>query len=424
MNRVAWLVLAALLQSACANLTETVAVREEPERFVLVTLRNVPASLPSRAGSTIRGYDAATPYSVSARNRSIARALARAHNLREVMSWPIAATRVHCIVFELPAEAAREAILARLAREPDVLHAQPLNTFVAAGASGGYNDPYVDLQRSLQQMAIPAAHRWSRGSGVRVAVIDTGIDTRHPDLAGRVLSSRNFIDRDRARFDRDRHGTEVAGIIAALADNSVGIVGVAPEVQVLAIKACWQLRSDADEAVCNSFTLAQGLAAAIDARADLINLSVVGPTDPLLADLISEAARRGIIVVGAAGFPGRASDAIAVDVARPLSISAQHFYAPGDDIFTLTPTGGYGFASGSSLATAHVSGVVALLLSRNRHLRADEVRALLSAATRRLSTPLGDLQSINACAALAQMLGEGPCPEASQIPAIAATEAE
>jgi hypothetical protein len=364
-----------------------------------------------RNASSVRGYDAAVPYTASARSRAVARSLARTYGLREVTSWPIAAIRIHCIVFELPPATAREAVLARLANDPNVRHAQPLNAFVtASSANGGYNDPYADLQRSLREMAIPAAHRWSRGRGVSVAVIDTGIDTRHPDLAGRVRASFNFVDRDRARFDRDRHGTEVAGIIAALADNSVGIVGVAPEVELLAIKACRQLHPDADAAVCNSLTLAQGLAAAIDARADLVNLSVIGPADPLLAELIAETARRGIIVVGAAGFPARVGDLIAVDAARPRSTSVEHFYAPGDDIFTLTPTGGYGFASGSSLATAHVSGVVALLLSRAPKLQAADVRRLLAAATLRLDTPLGELRSVNACAALAEMLAQGPCP--------------
>jgi hypothetical protein len=401
----------------------------EPERFILVTLRNEPVAVASRAGSTIRGYDIAGRYSLSPKARGVARALEREYRLREVSSWPIVALRVHCILYELPRDAAREAVLAQLARRADVELAQPLQTFTTAGSSSGYNDPYVDLQRSLYDMDIPAAHRWSRGHGVRVAVVDTGIDTRHPDLAGRVVLARNFIDDDSGRFDGDRHGTEVAGLIGALADNGEGIVGVAPEVEILALKSCWQLRPDADDAVCNSFTLAQGLAAAIEADAHIINLSVVGPEDMLLAELVSQASRRGIIVVGAAspsgevaGFPAWTPGVIAVDVARPLSNSLQLIYAPGNDVLTLTPAGGYGFGSGSSLATAHVSGVVALLRSRDPRLRSDQVRHLLTAATQRVSTALGELRSINACAALAEMLAEGPCPEPRNVSASAPTD--
>ncbi len=350
------------------------------------------------------------------RRTPLARALAARHDLREVQSWPIAALNVHCIVFEIPGGVPRETVLATLAHDPEVQLAQPLQTFTSA-SDPSYNDPYMDLQPSLRQMDVPAAHRWSRGRGIRVAIIDTGISSRHADLSGRVVATRNFIDADRGSFESDRHGTEVAGIIAALADNSVGIVGVAPEVEILAYKACWQAREDADAALCNSFTLAQGLAAAIDARAHVINLSVNGPADPLLAELVSQAMRRGIVVVGAAtssagasGFPASVPGVLAVGVARPGNTPPAHFSAPGDDILTLKPGDAYGFASGSSLATAHVSGVVALLLSRTRGLSAAQIGKLLTSATQRIVTPAGELASINACAALAEMLSLGPCP--------------
>jgi hypothetical protein len=396
------------------------AMRENPDRYILVTVENQPAAMQTRAGSTTRGYDTAVRYKVSSRARAAVQSLSSAYRLREVRSWPIPALRVHCVVFELPGDAERETVLAQLRREPAVRVAQPLQTFATATATAAYNDPYVDLQRSLQQMSIPAAHRWSRGRGVKVAVIDTGVDTHHPDLAGRISESRNFIDADEANFERDRHGTSVAGLIAALAGNSEGIVGVAPEVALIALKACWQVDPSSDAAVCNSFTLAQGIAAAMDARAQVINLSIAGPSDPLLEELVSVADRSGVVVVGAvpppgtaqsdgSGFPAGVPGVIAVDSLRPQSSPSAYIHAPGDDIFTLTPAGGYGFASGSSLATAQVSGVVALLLSR-RHLTSGQVRTLLTGATERIPTPQGELSSLNACAALAAMLGEGPCP--------------
>jgi hypothetical protein len=411
--------------------TAMLDMRSNPERYILVTVDNEPWAMQTRAGSTTRGYDTAVRYKVSSRARAMVQQLSSAYRLREVNAWPIPALRVHCVVFELPGEAEREAVLARLRGEPGVRLAQPLQTFATASSSADatstgstrvYNDPYLDLQRSLQQMAIPAAHRWSRGRGVRVAVIDTGVDTQHPDLAGRIAESHNFIDRDQASFERDRHGTNVAGLIGALAGNSEGIVGVAPEVKLIALKACWQPDEASDAAVCNSFTLAQAIAAAIEARANVINLSIAGPSDPLLEQLVTTADRDGVVVVGAVApagtasggaalaFPARTPGVIAVDVARPRSNPSQDIPAPGDDIFTLTPAGGYGFASGSSLATAQVSGVVALLLARQRHLTSNRVRSLLTTATERMATPQGEVASVNACAALAVMLGEGSCP--------------
>ena len=425
-----YLVGVALLHAGCSSLVAgtspeadlaTLAMRANPDRYILVTVENEPTAMQTRAGSTTRGYDTAVRYKVSSRARATVQSLSSTYQLREVRSWPIPALHVHCIVFELPGGTEREAVLAQLRREPSVRVAQALQTFATTSSTAAYNDPYLDLQRSLQQMAIPAAHRWSRGRGVRVAVIDTGVDTHHPDLAGRISESRNFIDADEKSFERDRHGTSVAGLIAALAGNSEGIVGVAPEVALIALKACWQLDPASDAAVCNSFTLAQGLAAAIDARAHVINLSIAGPSDPLLEELVSVADRNGVVVVGAvapsgsaqadaSSFPAQAPGVIAVDISRPGSRPSANIHAPGDDIFTLTPAGGYGFASGSSLATAQVSGVVALLMSRQRRLTSGQVRTLLTGATERVPTPQGELPSLNACAALAAMLGEGPCP--------------
>src|SRR6202051_1843955 len=143
------------------------------------------------------------------------------------------------------------------------------------------------------------AHAWCRGEGIRIAIIDTGADTRHPDLRGAVVQTGNFVDSDAAQFRRDRHGTELAGIIAAVANNHEGIVGIAPGARLAVFKACWQLHDDADAARCNSFTLAQALTAALDAHVHVVNLSLSGPADPLLRELIHEGLPRGVLSIGA-----------------------------------------------------------------------------------------------------------------------------
>src|ERR1700742_1477368 len=152
-------------------------------------------------------------------------------------------------------------------------------------------------------MDVADAHPWSRGEGVKVAIIDTGVDIQHPDLRDSIAAAVNFVDADDAQFQRDRHGTEMAGVIAAIANNGEGIVGIAPKAQLLVFKACWQTRSDADAARCNSFTLARALTAAFDAHAQVVNLSLAGPDDPLLGDLIREGQHRGVLFVGAAPDP-------------------------------------------------------------------------------------------------------------------------
>ena len=147
------------------------------------------------------------------------------------------------------------------------------------------------------------AHRLSQGAAVRIAVIDTGVDYRHPDLRGRVIARLDFVGRRSDDFTADRHGTQVAGVIAATADGGQGVLGIAPESRLIVLKACWPLQQDAAEAACDSFTLAQALEAAIAAHADVVNLSLAGPPDPLLARLIEYGMRQGIIYVGAVAPP-------------------------------------------------------------------------------------------------------------------------
>jgi subtilisin family serine protease len=219
----------------------------------------------------------------------------------------------------------------------------------------------------------------------------------------------NFVDADEGQFRRDRHGTEVAGVIAAVANNREGIVGVAPNARLLVFKACWQARSDADAASCNSFTLARALAAAFDAHAQIVNLSLAGPDDPLLGDLIREGQRRGVLFVGAAGEEGLMHRPGIIQVASAESHSAGDaaLYAPGNEILTLLPGGHYDFASGVSIATAQVSGVVALMLAKNAGLSAAAAYRLLR-DTSAVSVD-GVIGGVDACAAVVTLLGRGSC---------------
>jgi subtilisin family serine protease len=401
----------------------------DPERLVIVTVRNVPGPTVPRAGSTLRDYDARSTYSVSPAARASARAIANQHRLREVSSWPILTLGVHCLVFELPAGAARGAMLESLRADGRVESAQPMQTFdTLSRPSTTYNDPYQGLQGNLQTLGIPQAHEWSRGEGVNIAVIDTAVDAAHPDLVGRIKRQQSFLDPGTAAagnaVDRVRHGTAVAGIIAAVANNEKGIVGIAPSANLFALNACWpgpELR----RSICNTFTLAKALAAAIEIRANIINLSLAGPPDLLLTRLVNQALQRGIIVVGAAtdrpngAFPTAIEGVISVSSAVTGAAEAASargksaLLAPGTDVLTLVPAGLYDFQSGSSLATASVSGGIALLLARDQKLRAPQVHRLLASSSQLLMTASGETYSINICTALAILLHLPDCRQVS-----------
>jgi subtilisin family serine protease len=413
---VKWLAVWATLLglAACSELPTRAAVPplppealSAPEHFVVVTVRNTPLANASRAGSTVRGYDTAGGYSASASARATVDAIARDYGLHEVSGWPIAVLKVHCVVFRLPPDQTQDGMVRVLARDQRVESAEPLHAY--ATLASGYNDPYRPLQRNLDSLSVEDAHRVSTGKGVRVAVIDTGIDVAHPDLQapGRVIVQRDFVHDAGAGSAVDRHGTQVAGLIAAVANNGIGIAGVAPGVALYAFKACWYPAPDS-RAVCNTFTLGQALAAAIDLRVSIVNLSLSGPMDPLLNRLVAQAIDRGAIVVGALGaedagpsFPTALPGVIAVDSAEDHATRPNVILAPGHDILTLAPGGHYDFASGSSLATAEVTGTVALLLALHPGTSAADIRRLLVESSGPTPAALGSGASVNACAAIA-----------------------
>ncbi len=431
--RIVLLIACTLLASGCAVTQLALQApalpeqaRSEPSRFVVVTVRNDTQTRAVRAGSTPRGYDDAGAYGTTAIASAAVHSLERAYGLKEVSAWPIMTLHVHCVVFRMPQSGQRSELLEQLARDPRVESAQALNEFATESeppqegtherpAWMPYNDPYAPLQLALRELDVVGAQRHSSGAGVRIAVVDTGIDSDHPDLAERVIARQNFVDHDETGFKRDRHGTEVAGVIAAVANNGIGIVGVAPDSRLLAFKACWQPRG-AGRAVCNSFTLAQALEAAIVAHVDVVNLSLAGPSDPLLTRLVLQGLSRGLLFVGAApppalqgGFPTEIPGVLAVEAAEEPSRVANRLLAPGREVLTLVPGGTYDFASGSSLATAEVSGIVALMRTLRPHLTAATVRQVLEASSQPTATPAGRLTTVNACAALVELVKEGAC---------------
>ena len=409
------LLLAAALLAGCAGLTRVDALpggmaNEDESRLVILAVDNGDSAPPPRPASTRPSYLGAS-YAASDAARGMLREVAQEYGLQEVTAWPIAVLKLHCAVLRIPEGGTRDELLARLSQDKRVRLAQPMNGFTPRA---DYNDPYLNLQRGFRSIDAADAQQWSRGEDIRVAIVDTGLDARHPDFGGRVVVQRNFVDHDASRFAQDRHGTAVAGVISAAANNSLGIVGIAPRVRILALKACWQDDVGGDAARCNSLTLAQALAAAIDERAQVVNLSLTGPRDPLLNSLVAAGIGRGILYVGAApsdgvvdGFPGGAPGVIPVDMSETGKARTGVLRAPGHEVVTLVPGGHYDFVSGSSLATAHVSGAVALLLARNRKLGRGEIYELLSHSARGAAE--GTATPINACRALAELLPQASC---------------
>lgn len=406
------LLLAAAMLGACAHAPRSgddappagVAAIDSRRDVVLAVANPILPPGP-HAGSNVLGYGSSGHYRNGQRAMATLAELKQRHGLREIAGWPIKALGLYCVVLRPAAGIDRDALLESLARDERVRIAEPLHEYVLyARPSAGvrYNDPYVDLQRGFADIDAALAQRVSQGKGVEVALVDTGVDIAHPDLAGRIRAQYDMLDDSVAASGGDRHGTEVAGIIAAVGDNRLGIVGVAPKATLSVYRACWHAPG-ARTARCNTFTLAKALAALIDADARIVNLSLGGPADPLLESLLGVLLRQDRIVVAAMppdgridGFPAATPGVIVARSAQARAVRAGVMDAPGQDILTTQPDGRYDFASGSSLAAAHVSGITALLLSLSPDLGAPAVRRILE----RSSMAPGGNHLVNAAAAV------------------------
>lgn len=319
--------------------------------------------------------------------RRLAKRLASEHGLRLVEDWPMPALSVDCYILEAPTLEAGARELAALALDPRVESVQFIQRF--RGLAAG-EDPLEPAQAVVRDWRLRELHRVATGNGVLVASIDSGLDESHPDLRGQDIAVRNFVDGQ--AFRAEGHGTSVGGIIVAKPDNGAGIVGIAPDAGLLALRACEQ--SDAGQpASCDTFGLAKALQFALDAKARVVNLSLTGPQDRLLGRLIDVALQRGAIVVGAvdpdasdAGFPASHPGVLAVtgtDDSRALAQDVVR--VPDRGIPAPVPGGGWNLVSGSSFATAQVSGLAALLLQIQPRANAGAIRMAI-ASTRALGS--------------------------------------
>jgi subtilisin family serine protease len=257
----------------------------------------------------------------------------------------------------------------------------------ARTASGG--DP---MQYAVTKLHLTQAHTLSTGTQVEVAVVDTAIDSSHPELKGSIEDTFDAVGRDIIPL---RHGTEMASAIAAHGR----LLGVAPGVRILAVRAF-----DGNDTIASSTTarVTEGLQWIAKSRARVVNMSFAGPPEPALQAVIGELWRKRMVLVAAAGndgphsrpeYPAAYPEVIAVtstDVDDRVSSSANQgpyvsLAAPGVDVFAARPHQEYGFTRGTSVAAAQVSGVAALLLGRFPRLTPDAVKAILVSSGTKLA---------------------------------------
>ena len=254
-------------------------------------------------------------------------------------------------------------------------------------------------QYALAKLRLPQAHTLVSGANVTIAVIDSGIDDKHPELLNSVADNFDALG---SKEGPHVHGTGIAGAIV----SHGRLMGSAPQARILGIRA---FGTAANGAESTTFVILKALNYAVLHGAQIVNMSFAGPKDPLIERGIGAVAARGIVMVAAAGnagakspplYPAANSNVIAVsatDAGDKLFAASNRgghiaIAAPGVDIFLPAPDGKYQMTSGTSFSAAYISGLAALMLERNPALKPGELRAILMGTARDLGSPGRDDQ--------------------------------
>jgi subtilisin family serine protease len=246
------------------------------------------------------------------------------------------------------------------------------NSYIAATSNepGRPNDTYYQQQWALPFLEGSLTNIETRE--ITVAILDSGIDTAHEDLVGKVTGSVNFTD-SQTELDVQGHGTHIAGIIAANINNGIGIAGIAKDVKLLNVKVV------EDKGTVWPSNVAKGIIWAVDHGAQVINMSFTISSDTKnLADAVKYAADHHVVMFAAAGnrinsrtYPAAYPEVIAVAALNSdgtiwsgsINSDKVDVYAPGAEIYSTTPGNKYEFKSGSSMATAYASGMAVNVLN-------------------------------------------------------------
>jgi len=264
-----------------------------------------------------------------------------------------------------------------------------------------YAEQYV-----LGKLQVEEAHRVATGKTIAIALIDSEIDAKNPNLGGAIVKNFDALGGDDKPH---QHGTAMAGAIAAHGK----ILGIAPSAQLLAARAF----DEAHDSKGTSFAIYKSLQWAADNGARVVNMSFAGPADPTLHRMLAAAAEKGLVLIAAAGnagpsspplYPGADPNVIAVtatdsgDVLFAMANRGGYIAvaAPGVDILALAPGEALQITTGTSVATAHVSGLAALLLECKPSLRPADIRAMLATTAKPLGSGTGLVNAYRAVTSL------------------------
>ena len=312
-------------------------------------------------------------------------------------------------IVQLSANASETAVLARLAHNPHLKSAELDRRVRVALVS---NDPYLGSAWHLAKINAPQAWDTSQGSGLMIAILDTGVLPTHPDL--NLVPGWNFVENNSNTADVHGHGTLVAGAAAAMANNAIGVAGVAGSARIMPIRV-----ADATGFAYYS-TIASGVTYAADRGVRVVNVSIAGAYNSSAVQSAGQylKGKGGLLVVGAGNsnandgaaamgsmIPVSATDANDAKASFSSFGSYVALAAPGVGIWTTNKSGSYGSASGTSMAAPVVAGTAALVMAAKPTLSSSQVESLLYSTALDLGSAGRDIYfghgRVNAAAAVA-----------------------
>ena len=326
--------------------------------------------------------------------------IAQRERLRQLAAQPLALMGTTMYRYRIVDKRSVATMVAALEADPRIAAVQPNYVYALQGERDG---GFADAQYVIPEMHLTEAHAISNGAKTLVAVIDSGVDRNHPEISNAIKES---FDADGAKGDPALHGTAVAGIIAADAE----LTGVAPQARLLVVRAFAATGSTA-AARGTTYDIRLGIEWSELHGARVVNMSFAGPPDPAMSRELADGARRGVVFIASVGneggsaqplYPAADANVIAVTAtdrsdavfkdANPCSVAC--VAAPGVDVLVAEPGDAYGFLSGTSMAAAHVSGVVALMLDANPTLEPKAIRDLLFKTAKHLNPGERNQESI------------------------------
>ncbi len=418
-------------------------IKASSQRWLVVL--NDPRPQRLKGWGRVGRYSASIKYDKGLALQRLSKSILQDLPVNLVLAWPIKSIDVHCLVIDIP-KRQQSKILQHFSDDKRVKWVQKYQTFEGmiesfateltlesvsdnSSLKNQSPDPYFNLQSTFKQLNLQQVTAVFDGRGINLAMIDSGVDSQHPELKHALIEQLDFVDGVHHAIPAEHHGTGIAGVMIARKNNGVGIVGVSPAINLYAYRGCWE--EESGKTFCNSLTLARALDRVAELKPTILNLSLTGPKDRLLESILAVIVSNGTQIIAAydakrkkdSRFPltqpgvifvqdsleshsfGNTFDEVNSSIFRPNE--SDIVFAPGKEILTTQPGDTYAFMSGSSMATAHFASIMAIIAQAAPETELSDLITLI----KRYTDPTDQHRHTDICSVLLALKVQINCQE-------------